>query len=62
MVGKWGYSIEPLEFGDSQISQAVKAYYTDQNFGVKGDIPLWNLYNLFTEANQSSYIDRFLES
>jgi hypothetical protein len=54
-------NITPLQFGDSQLAQVVKAYYTDPNFGVQGDIPLWNLYNLFTEANKSSYIDKFLE-
>lgn len=25
-----------------------------------GEINLWNVYNLFTQANKSSYIDTFL--
>lgn len=52
-----------LEFGDSQINQVVDGYYNDENFSRESDgsINLWNLYNLFTEANKSSYIDRFLE-
>ncbi|WP_343671721.1 DUF3871 family protein [Chitinophaga sp.] len=28
---------------------------------VDGSINLWTLYNLFTGANKSSYIDTFLE-
>lgn len=52
-----------LEFGDSQINQVVDGYYNDENFSRESDgsINLWNLYNLFTGANKSSYIDRFLE-
>lgn len=52
-----------LEFGDSQINQVVDGYYNDDNFSRESDgsINLWNLYNLFTGANKSSYIDRFLE-
>jgi hypothetical protein len=52
-----------LEFGDSQINQVVEGYYNDENFSreLGGDISLWNLYNLFTGANKSSYIDKFLD-
>ncbi len=52
-----------LEFGDSQLNQVVDGYYNDENFSkdMDGSISLWNLYNLFTGANKSSYIDRFLE-
>jgi hypothetical protein len=52
-----------LDFGDSQINQVVDGYYNDKNFSRNDDgtISLWNLYNLFTGANKSSYIDRFLE-
>jgi hypothetical protein len=51
-----------LEFGDSQINQVVEGYYNDPNFSrTGGEINLWRLYNLFTGANKSSYIDRFLE-
>jgi len=48
---------------DSQINNVVKDYYTCPNFKREEDgrINLWNLYNLFTEANKSSYIDSNLE-
>jgi hypothetical protein len=51
-----------LEFGDSQINQVVEGYYNDPNFSrTGGEINLWRLYNLFTGANKSSYIDRLLD-
>lgn len=52
-----------LEYGDSQINQVVEGYYNDDNFSrvLGGNISLWNLYNLFTGANKSSYIDKFLD-
>jgi hypothetical protein len=51
-----------LEFGDSQINQVVEGYYNDPNFSrTDGEINLWRLYNLFTGANKSSYIDRLLD-
>jgi hypothetical protein len=52
-----------LAFGDSQINQVVEGYYHDANFCRENDgcISLWNLYNLFTGANKSSYIDKFLD-
>lgn len=56
--------IQPLHFGDSQIGMLVKDYYRDINFsrdGSTGSINLWNLYNLFTGTNKSSYIDTFLD-
>jgi len=48
---------------DSQVSMITKDYYQDQSFcrNDNGDINLWKLYNLFTGANKSSYIDTFLE-
>ena len=38
-------------------------YYEDQNFSrmEDGRINLWNVFNLFTQANKSSYIDTFLD-
>jgi hypothetical protein len=47
---------------DGQISTVAKDYYLDDSFcrNDKGDINLWNVYNLFTGANKSSYIDSFL--
>lgn len=48
---------------DGQINSVVKDYYTCHNFSrdENQNISLWNLYNLFTEANKSSYIDSNLE-
>jgi hypothetical protein len=55
--------IPPLLFGDQQIGTVVKDYYKDSSFwkDEHGNINLWKLYNLFTGANKSSYIDSFLE-
>jgi hypothetical protein len=54
--------IPNIMISDSQINQVVKEYYMDKNFNRNedGSINLWSLYNLFTEANKSSYIDSFL--
>lgn len=51
--------IFPITLNDSQINTVVKDYYNCPNFNrnTDGSINLWNLYNLFTEANKSSYID-----
>lgn len=48
---------------DGQINSVVKDYFTCPNFSrdQNKNITLWNLYNLFTEANKSSYIDNNLE-
>ncbi|CAA0239356.1 DUF3871 family protein [Tenacibaculum maritimum] len=53
----------PLQLTDSQISTVVKDYFTDNNFCRNENemIDLWSIYNLFTEANKSSYIDNCLE-
>lgn len=55
--------IFPIALNDSQINNVVKDYYNCPNFGREqdGSINLWNLYNLFTEANKSSYIDSNFE-
>ena len=55
--------IQPLLFGDNQLSAVVKDYYRDQSFckNEDGTINLWRLYNLFTGANKSTYIDNFLD-
>ena len=55
-------TIDPFPLNDSQVSMITKSFYNDRNF--KGDaegIDFWRLYNLFTEANKSSYIDSFLK-
>lgn len=55
-------SIPLLLFGDSQINTIARDYYHDTSFckSVDGSINLWKVYNLFTGANKSSYIDGFL--
>lgn len=53
----------PILLNDSQINTVVKDYYNCPNFkrSEDGSINMWNLYNLFTEANKSSYIDSNFE-
>jgi len=47
---------------DTQVSMITKAFYKDKNFkGSEDGIDFWRLYNLFTGANKSSYIDSFLK-
>ena len=55
--------IPVLNFNDSHINLMAKDYYEDKNFcrSEDGRINLWNLFNLFTQANKSSYIDTFLD-
>lgn len=56
-------SIPALHFNDGQLNTIAKDYYEDESFcrNTGGDINLWNVYNLFTQANKSSYIDTFLD-
>ncbi|MEM5540704.1 DUF3871 family protein [Olleya sp. AS48] len=53
--------IPNLLLNDGQISTIAKDYYHDERFckNKDGTINLWNVYNLFTSANKSSYIDTF---
>lgn len=53
----------PLKINDTQINSIVKDYNLDPNFSKSKEdkISLWNVYNLFTEANKSTYIDSNLE-
>jgi len=55
--------VYPIGFNDSQISHIVKDYYENKDFKVdeENKINLWNLFNLFTGATKSSYIDKFLK-
>lgn len=50
---------------DTQIGLVTKAYYQDENFSPvhaeDKEISMWNVYNLLTGANKSSYIDSFLD-
>jgi hypothetical protein len=53
-----------LAFGDSHLNTIAKDYYNDKRFCKSDDgyLNLWNLYNLFTNANRSSsYIDTLLD-
>ncbi|AUD04660.1 DUF3871 family protein [Spirosoma pollinicola] len=56
-------TIPTLLFGDTQLGAVCKEYYRDESFcrEANGSINLWRLYNLFTGANKSSYIDTFLD-
>jgi Domain of unknown function, B. Theta Gene description (DUF3871) len=57
------HEIQELMFGESQINSVCHDYYSDNSFcsNPDGSINLWKLYNLFTGANKSSYIDSFLD-
>lgn len=49
---------------DTQVNLVAKAFYNDDNFSVMehgNEISMWNVYNLLTGANKSSYIDNFLD-
>jgi hypothetical protein len=51
-----------LLMSDTQLSSVANSYYADEHFKQdNGYIDLWSLYNLFTSANKSSYIDKALE-
>ncbi len=52
-----------LLLNDGHISTIAKDYYNDESFcrDERGSINLWNVFNLFTSANKSSYIDTFLD-
>ena len=56
-------NIPLFNFNDSHINTMAKDYYEDKNFCREDDgrINLWDVYNLFTQANKSSYIDTFLD-
>ncbi|WP_300565456.1 DUF3871 family protein [Flavobacterium sp.] len=56
-------NVPTLHFNDGQLNTIAKDYYEDESFcrNTNGDINLWNVYNLFTQANKSSYIDTFLD-
>ena len=53
----------PAPISDTQISMVGRDYYEDKSFcrDPSGDINLWKVYNLFTGASKSSYIDSFLD-
>ena len=51
-----------FDLNDGQVNAVAKDYYNDESFSrnENGNINLWKLYNLFTGATKSSYIDNFL--
>jgi hypothetical protein len=53
----------PLVMNDTQLNIVVRDYHTDAHFSKSADnmINFWNLYNLLTEANKSTYIDNNFE-
>jgi hypothetical protein len=55
--------IAKLPLSDTQISMVAKDYYQDKSFcrSEDGKIDCWKVYNLFTSATKSSYIDSFLD-
>jgi len=55
--------IFPFGLNDGQINSVIRDYFNCTNFSKdsNGNINLWNLYNLFTEASKSSYIDNAIE-
>jgi len=52
-----------VPISDSQISTVERDYYEDKSFcrSESGDIDIWKVYNLFTGATKSSYIDTFID-
>lgn len=63
MPNRLKQDIPEILFGEQQVSTVVRDYFKDQSFcrDEAGNINLWQLYNLFTGANKSSYIDSFLD-
>jgi len=55
--------IDLMPLSDSQITSVARDYYQDKSFCrvEDGNIDLWKVYNLFTSATKSSYIDTFLD-
>jgi hypothetical protein len=55
--------VPSMPLSDSQINLVTKEYYNDKDFKCHedGSINLWRVYNLFTGAIKSSYIDTFLK-
>ena len=53
----------PLAMNDTQLNIVVRDYHTDAHFSKSENntINFWNVYNLLTEANKSTYIDSNLE-
>jgi hypothetical protein len=56
-------ALQSFPLSDTQVTAVAKEYYHDEAFcrNNNGSLDLWKLYNLFTGANKSSYIDTFLD-
>jgi hypothetical protein len=56
-------SIPALLVGDQQLAAIARDYYRNESFCRQddGSISLWHVYNLFTGAVKSSYVDTFLD-
>lgn len=57
-------SLPQMLMTDTQIGIVAKSFYHDDNFSFpdnQKEISMWNVYNLLTGANKSSYIDNFLD-
>jgi hypothetical protein len=56
-------NIQPLLLTDTQLGMMCRDYYRSNSFckDSDGNINLWKVYNLFTGANKSSYIDNFID-
>ena len=57
------HTLFPLAMNDTQLNIVVRDYHTDAHFSKSENntINFWNVYNLLTEANKSTYIDSNLE-
>ncbi|WP_346855415.1 DUF3871 family protein [uncultured Draconibacterium sp.] len=55
--------LQAFPLSDTQVTTVAREYYQDETFcrNDNGSLDLWKLYNLFTGANKSSYIDTFLD-
>ena len=55
--------VPQILLSDTQWNAVAKGYYSDPHFKANGNQSIngWNLYNLLTGSNKSSYIDTFLE-
>lgn len=55
--------IPMLQFNDTQVNHVARDYFQDESFArnEQDNIDLWKMYNLFTGANKSSYLDLFLQ-
>lgn len=55
-------NVPRLLITDSQINNVCRDYFTNPNFGAKGNtLSMFDFHNLLTEANKSSYIDTYLQ-